>query len=116
MGLPRARWRRWRPSIRCLAIYPDPNHTLLRARAGRYTGQPLERIICSSGSGELIDLLMRALLQPGDTIVDLPADLRDVRVRRRHLGGAGDQVPRDDEFAHRRRGDGRGGRASTAPR
>jgi histidinol-phosphate aminotransferase len=58
------------PSV--VAIYPDPNHTLLREQLSRYTGQPPERIICSSGSGELIDLLMRALLQPGDTIIDCP--------------------------------------------
>ena len=58
------------PSV--VAIYPDPNHTLLREHLSRYTGQPPERIICSSGSGELIDLIMRVMLQPGDTIVDCP--------------------------------------------
>jgi histidinol-phosphate aminotransferase len=55
-----------------VAIYPDPNHTHLREQLSRYTGQPPERIICSSGSGELIDLLMRAVLQPSDTIIDCP--------------------------------------------
>jgi histidinol-phosphate aminotransferase len=56
------------PSV--VAIYPDPNHTLLRAKLSQFTGQPPERIICDSGSGELIDLLMRAILQPDDAIVD----------------------------------------------
>jgi histidinol-phosphate aminotransferase len=56
------------PSV--VAIYPDPNHALLREKLSAYTGQPAQRIICDSGSGELIDLLMRALLQPGDAIID----------------------------------------------
>jgi len=55
-----------------LAIYPDPNHTFLREQLSRYTGQPAERILCSSGSGELIDLLMRVFIQPGDVIIDCP--------------------------------------------
>ena len=55
-----------------MAIYPDPTHTFLRERLSGYTGQPAARILCSSGSGELIDLLMRALLRPGDVIVDCP--------------------------------------------
>lgn len=55
-----------------LAIYPDPTHTFLRERLSNYTGQPAERILCSSGSGELIDLLMRAFIQPGDVILDCP--------------------------------------------
>jgi histidinol-phosphate aminotransferase len=54
------------------AIYPDPDHTRLRAALGRLCGQPPERIICGAGADELIDLLMRALLLPGDAIVDCP--------------------------------------------
>src|SRR5690349_14528849 len=53
-----------------LAIYPDPNHTFLRDKLSQYTGQPAERILCSSGSGELIDLLMRVFIHPGDVIID----------------------------------------------
>jgi len=53
-----------------LAIYPDPAHAFLREKLSTYTSQPPERILCSSGSGELIDLLMRAFIQPGDVIID----------------------------------------------
>ena len=52
------------------AIYPDPAHTMLRAVLSGYIGQPAERIICGAGSDELIDLLMRAFLLPGDTIIN----------------------------------------------
>ncbi|MEN9933640.1 MAG: hypothetical protein RLZZ387_219 [Chloroflexota bacterium] len=54
------------------AIYPDPDHTRLRAAIGGMVGQPPERIICGAGADELIDLLMRAFLLPGDAIVDCP--------------------------------------------
>jgi histidinol-phosphate aminotransferase len=54
------------------AIYPDPDHTRLRAALSEFSGQPPERIICGAGADELIDLLMRALLLPGDAIVDCP--------------------------------------------
>jgi len=80
------------------AIYPDPDHGRLRDALSSYTGQPPERIICGAGSDELIDLLMRACLQPGDAIVDCPptfgmysfdAGLQAVRVI---------NVPRDEAF------------------
>ncbi len=54
------------------AIYPDPEHNQLREALSRYTGQPKDRIICGAGSDELIDLLMRAFLMPGDTIINCP--------------------------------------------
>jgi histidinol-phosphate aminotransferase len=85
------------PSV--VAIYPDPNHTLLREQLSRYTGQPTERIICSSGSGELIDLLMRVLLQPGDTIVDCPPTFGMYGFDAGIHGARVIEVPRDQAFA-----------------
>lgn len=61
-----------RSTLNPYAIYPDPDHTVLRDALSRYTGQPPERIICGAGSDELIDLLMRACLQPGDSLIDCP--------------------------------------------
>lgn len=54
------------------AIYPDPEHGRLREQLSRYAGQPPERIICGAGADELIDLLMRAFLVPGDAIINCP--------------------------------------------
>jgi histidinol-phosphate aminotransferase len=85
------------PSV--VPIYPDPNHTLLREQLSRYTGQPAERIICSSGSGELIDLLMRALLQPGDTIVDCPPTFGMYGFDAGVHGARVIEVPRDETFS-----------------
>jgi len=85
------------PSV--VAIYPDPNHTLLREKLSQYTGQPVERIICSSGSGELIDLIMRVLLQPGDTIVDCPPTFGMYGFDAGIHGAKVIEVPRDADFA-----------------
>ncbi|HNP71588.1 MAG TPA: histidinol-phosphate transaminase [Kouleothrix sp.] len=81
-----------------LAIYPDPNHTFLRQRLSAYTGQPAERILCSSGSGELIDLLMRAFIQPGDAIVDCPPTFGMYSFDGGIHGARIVNVPRDEAF------------------
>lgn len=52
------------------AIYPDPDQTLLRRALSGYTGHPIERIICGNGSDEIIDLLMRLFIEPGDVVVE----------------------------------------------
>jgi histidinol-phosphate aminotransferase len=53
-------------------IYPDPAHTLLREAIEGYTGVARERILCGAGSDELLDLIMRLFLQPGDEIINCP--------------------------------------------
>ncbi len=81
-----------------LAIYPDPNHTFLREKLSQYTGQPAERILCSSGSGELIDLLMRVFIQPGDAIVDCPPTFGMYSFDGGIHGARMVNVPRDEAF------------------
>lgn len=54
------------------AIYPDPEHRLLRQELARFTGQPVERIVCGAGADEVIDLLLRVVLQPGERVLDCP--------------------------------------------
>ncbi len=53
-------------------IYPDPDHTLLRAALEGYVGVGREYILCGCGSDELIDLIMRLFVRPGETIVNCP--------------------------------------------
>ena len=53
-------------------IYPDPENTALRAALAKYTGLPMENLFAGSGSDELIDLIMRLFLRPGDAILDCP--------------------------------------------
>ncbi|MYE06130.1 MAG: aminotransferase class I/II-fold pyridoxal phosphate-dependent enzyme [Chloroflexi bacterium] len=81
------------------SIYPDPNQTDLRAALSRYTGLDPSMIVAGAGADELLDLTLRALLQPGDSIITCPpsfgmypflADVNELQLI---------EVPRDDRFA-----------------
>lgn len=50
-------------------IYPDPAQRRLREALGRYAGVPADYIVAGAGSDELIDLIFRALLRPGDKVL-----------------------------------------------
>ena len=53
-------------------IYPDPESRALREALGRFTGVPAEHLLAGAGADELIDLLLRVLLEPGDKVINLP--------------------------------------------
>jgi histidinol-phosphate aminotransferase len=53
-------------------IYPDPESRALRAALASFTGTPAENLLAGAGADELIDLLMRVLLEPGDSILSCP--------------------------------------------
>ncbi len=53
-----------------LHLYPDPNQRKLRAALSEYTGQPTERIMAGAGGDEIIDLLMRLFIAPGQKVLD----------------------------------------------
>jgi histidinol-phosphate aminotransferase len=80
------------------SIYPDAEQRAARTALAKYAGVPAESLILGNGADELIDLLMRAYLDPGDELMDFPpsfamyafnAQLQDARVV---------AVPRDDAF------------------
>ena len=53
-------------------IYPDPEATALREALSADTGLPKERLLAGMGADELIDLVLRALLEPGDAVLNCP--------------------------------------------
>ena len=53
-------------------IYPDPESRQLRRAIAAYTSAPFENILAGAGADELIDLIMRLLLDPGDCILNCP--------------------------------------------
>lgn len=55
-----------------LHIYPDPESNALREALAAYTGVPKAQLLAGAGADELIDLLLRALLLPGDQVLDCP--------------------------------------------
>lgn len=55
-----------------LHIYPDPEANALRDALEAYTGVPRERLLAGAGADELIDLVLRAVLEPGDVVLNCP--------------------------------------------
>lgn len=53
-------------------IYPDPESRVLRKSLAEFTGVPAEYLMAGAGADELIDLLMRVLLEPDDCILSCP--------------------------------------------
>ncbi|MBN2393654.1 MAG: histidinol-phosphate transaminase [Anaerolineae bacterium] len=53
-------------------IYPDPGSDALRARLADFTGVPAENLLAGAGADELLDLIMRLFLHPGDAILNCP--------------------------------------------
>ncbi len=53
-------------------IYPDPESRALRQAIAEFIQVPPEAILAGAGADELIDLLMRVFLEPGDGVVICP--------------------------------------------
>jgi len=53
-------------------IYPDPGSSQLREKLSAYLELPEENILAGAGADELIDLLMRLFLDPGDVLLNCP--------------------------------------------
>lgn len=49
--------------------YPDPGATDLRRTLASFYGLDAERIVCGNGSEELLDVLARCYLRPGDEVI-----------------------------------------------
>jgi histidinol-phosphate aminotransferase len=53
-------------------IYPDPESRHLRRALADYTGLSSEYLLAGHGADELIDLVMRLFIAPGDVVVNCP--------------------------------------------
>jgi hypothetical protein len=53
-------------------IYPDPESRRLRATLAEDSGLDASYLLAGCGADELIDLIMRCVLDPGDKIIDCP--------------------------------------------
>lgn len=80
-------------------IYPDPTQRALRqALAARLHLDP-ERLLVGHGSDELIDLILRLVLQPGDVVLDCPPTFGMYRFCTAVSAGATRPVPRRADFS-----------------
>lgn len=53
-------------------IYPDPLCTQMQELLQRYIGAPADRIIVGNGSDEIIDIVTRLFLKPGEKVIICP--------------------------------------------
>lgn len=79
-------------------IYPDADQRTARSLVSEYAGVPPENIILGNGADELIDLLMRAYLDPGDELIDFPPSFAMYAFNAQHQAAKVVSVPRDEQF------------------
>jgi histidinol-phosphate aminotransferase len=53
-------------------LYPDPEQRELRKALEEYTGLSSDNIVAGAGSDELIDLVLRLFIEPGDKVINCP--------------------------------------------
>ena len=80
-------------------IYPDPDHTLLREAIQSYIGLDKAHILCGNGSDELLDLVMRLFIQPGDAVINCPPTFGMYAFDAGINGARVMEVPRRSDFS-----------------
>ena len=78
--------------------YPDPEQRQLRQALSGYVGVDPDRIIAGNGSDELIDMLFRMFIGPGDNIINLTPTFGMYALGAEICGGEAVSVPRDANF------------------
>ena len=79
--------------------YPDPEQRELRKALEKYTGLDRQHIICGMGSDELIDLILRLFLEPGDEVINCSPTFGMYPFSTDLCGGRVVDVPRTEDFA-----------------
>ncbi len=80
-------------------IYPDSGQLELRKLLEDYTGVSAKHIVAGAGSDQLIDLILRLFLEPGDEVINLVPTFAMFRFFTELSGGTAVEVPRDENFA-----------------
>lgn len=82
-----------------LHIYPDPDQTALREAIADYINLPAAHILCGAGADEIIDIVARAFVQPGDAIIDLPPTFGMYRFESDIVNARYVAIPRRPDFS-----------------
>ncbi|MFW6118091.1 MAG: histidinol-phosphate transaminase [Chloroflexota bacterium] len=78
--------------------YPDPEQSELRKALEEYTGLGRQHIVCGMGSDDLIDLILRLFLKPGDEVINSPPTFGMYPFSTDVCGGRVVDVPRTEDF------------------
>jgi histidinol-phosphate aminotransferase len=79
-------------------IYPDPLHREIMGPLEQYVGVGQEHIVAGSGSDELIDLVLRVFLKPGDKVVNCEPTFGMYPFSTAVCGGETVNVPRNEAY------------------
>ena len=79
-------------------IYPDPRQGRLRKVLAEYTGSDPERIVAGVGSDEIIDLLLRLFVGPGDQVIRFSPGFEMYSTFTQLVGGRMVSIPLDETF------------------
>ena len=71
---------------------------MLREKISEHYQVPFEQILVGAGADELIDLILQAVLDPGDSILDCPPTFGMYAFDTRIKNGKVIKVPRDRNF------------------
>jgi histidinol-phosphate aminotransferase len=80
-------------------IYPDPEQRELREALAEYVGLAASYIVAGSGSDELIDLILRLFIEPGDKVINCVPTFGMYPFSTEVCGGRIVNVSRDENFA-----------------
>lgn len=86
-------------SYRWHHIYPDPQSIELRDALAEFLGVPAASILAGSGADELIDLVARLFLSPGDGVIDCPPTFGMYSFDAAINGAVVVNVPRRSDFS-----------------
>ena len=81
-----------------LHVYPDPLQRSVRRALSGYTGVDAEHIVVGAGSDELIDLLFRLFVSPGEVVIDCEPTFGMYAFCGAVAGAEIATVPRDEAF------------------
>lgn len=80
-------------------LYPDPQQRRLRQAIGQYVGVDAQHIVMGNGSDDLLDIIARLFISPGDGVVDAPPSFPMYSFIARICGGRLMKVPRREDFS-----------------
>lgn len=79
--------------------YPDPQYKKLRSAISKYVGLNMEKIMVGAGADELLDLILRLILNQGDEVISCPPTFGMYPVLIKLNKGTLVSVPRNNDFS-----------------
>jgi histidinol-phosphate aminotransferase len=79
-------------------IYPDPEQREVRKALAEYAQVDPKYILAGAGSDELIDLILRLFIEPGDSVINCPPTFGMYPFCTEICGGRIIEIHRDEEF------------------